>query len=89
MLRIKQRTLDLKISLFTFSKEISKLLENVFKNVCNKTGHCIAFALMSGDVLAMNETIYNFHIRITFCEMSLDNFTGSHTKAGAAKFTPC
>ena len=57
MLRIKQCTLHLKISLFTFSKESSTLPQNVFKNVCNKTGSCIASALMSGDVLVMKQYI--------------------------------
>ena len=52
MLRIKQRTQHLKISLLTFSKGSSTLPQNVFKNVCNKTGSCIASALMSGDVPA-------------------------------------
>ena len=57
MFRIKQRTLPLKISLFTFSKMSSTLPQNGFKNVCNKAGSCIASALMSGDVLAMKQYI--------------------------------
>ena len=69
MLRIKQRTLHLKISLFTFSKESSTLPQNVFKNVCNKTGSCIASALMSGDVLAMKQLLYknnlDYRIQLT------------------------
>ena len=48
MLRIKQRTLHLKIFLFTFSKGSSTLPQSVFKIMCNKTGSCIACALMSG-----------------------------------------
>ena len=55
ILRIKQRALHLVISLFTFSKEGSTLPQNVFKNVCNKTGSCTASALMSGDVLVMKQ----------------------------------
>ena len=55
--RIKQRTLPLKISLFTFSNMSSTLPQNGFKNVCNKAGSCIASALMSGDVLAMKQYI--------------------------------
>ena len=57
MLRIKQRTLHLKISLFTSSKESSTLPQNVFINVCNKIGSCIASALMSGDVPATKQYI--------------------------------
>ena len=63
MLRIKQPTLHLKISLFTLLKENSTLPQNVFKNVCNKEESCIVSALMSeytGD-----ERMYNFYIRIT------------------------
>ena len=55
--RIKQRTLHLKISLFTFSKESSILAQNVFKNGCQRTGPCIASLLMSGDVLTMKQYI--------------------------------
>ena len=62
MLRIKQCTLHLMIFLFTFSKESPTLPQNVFKNVCNKTGSCTASALMSGDVLAMKQ--YMTYIRI-------------------------
>ena len=57
MLHINQRTVHLMISLFTFSKESSTLTQNVFKNVCNKTGSCAASALMPGDVLAMKQYI--------------------------------
>ena len=58
MLRIKHRTLHLKVSLFTFLiKESSTLPQNMFKNVYNKTGSCIASVLMSGDVLVMKQYI--------------------------------
>ena len=57
MFCIKQRTLHWKISLFTFSNESSTLPQNVFKDVCNKTGSCIASALILGDVLVMKQYI--------------------------------
>ena len=57
MLRMRQSTLHLQISLFSFLKESSKLPQNVFKNVCNKAGSCIASSLMSGDILAMKQDV--------------------------------
>ena len=63
MLRIKQRTLHLKISLFTFSKESSTLPQNVFKNVRNKAGSCTVSALRR--CTGMKQYSNNFYIRIT------------------------